>query len=110
MLLFWVIIPFGTFLLFWDRWFSRLSFFERSKTILSVVETCKAKLVTKGNSQKPSFNYVKTFSLIAIKILLSITTHFNYEIWKMDVKITFLNVNIDENIYMMQQNGFILKD
>ena len=55
----------------------------------------KARLVVKGYSQKPNFHCKKTFSSIAmlksIKILISITTHFNYEIWKMNVKIAFLN-------------------
>lgn len=29
----------------------------------------------------------------------SIATHLNYETWKMDVKTTYLNNNLDESIY-----------
>ena len=45
-----------------------------------------------------------------IKILLSIVAHYDYEIWQMDVKIAFLNDNLDEQIYMMQPEGFITKN
>ncbi|KAL6326299.1 hypothetical protein AAG906_004796 [Vitis piasezkii] len=67
----------------------------------------------KGYSKKLGFNYEETFSSVAmlksIRILLSIITYLNYEIWKMDIKIAFLNGYLDEIIYMMQPNGFIEK-
>ena len=56
----------------------------------------------------------KPFSLVAmlksIRILLSITTHYDYEIWQMDVKIDFLNGNLEVEIYMMQSEGFMAKN
>ena len=48
--------------------------------------------------------------LKSIRILLSITAHYDYEIWQMDVKTTFLNGNLEEEIYMMQLEGFIAKN
>ena len=36
--------------------------------------------------------------------------HYDYEIWQMDVKTTFLNGNLEEEIYMMQPEGFIAKN
>ena len=48
--------------------------------------------------------------LKSIRILLSIATHYDYEIWQMDVKTDFLNGNFEEEIYMMQQGGFIAKN
>ncbi|KAL0445868.1 UNVERIFIED_CONTAM: Copia protein [Sesamum latifolium] len=43
----------------------------------------------------------------SIWILLAITAWYDYEIWQMDVKITFLNGFIKEEIYMDQQlEGF----
>ena len=48
--------------------------------------------------------------LKSIRVLLSITAHFDYEIWQMDVKAAFLNKNLEEDIYMMQSDGFIAKD
>ena len=48
--------------------------------------------------------------LKSIRILLSVIAHYDYEIWQMDVKATFLNVNLKEEIYMMQPEGFIAKN
>ena len=45
-----------------------------------------------------------------IRILLSIDAHYDYEIWQIDVKTTFLNGNLEEEIYMMQPEGFIAKN
>ena len=48
--------------------------------------------------------------LKSIRILLSIAAHYDQEIWQMDVKIAFLNGNLEEEIYMMQPKGFIAKN
>ena len=78
------------------------------------VVTCKARLVAKGYCQTQGVDYDETFSPVAmlksIKILLAIATHYNYEIWKMDVKTTFLSVNLYEDVYMKQLKGFASKD
>ena len=88
--------------------------YKRKRGIYGKVETFKARLVVKGYTQKEGIDYEETFTPIAmlksIKILLSIATHYDYEIWQMDVKIAFLNGNLDEEIYMMQPEGFIAKN
>ena len=70
--------------------------------------------MAKWYTQKEGIDYDETFSPVAmlksIRILLSIVAHFDYEIWQMDVKIVFLNGNLDEEIYMMQPEGFIAKN
>ncbi|TYJ98809.1 gag/pol protein [Cucumis melo var. makuwa] len=43
----------------------------------------------------------------SIRIILSIATFYNYEIWQMDVKTAFLNGNLEESIFMSQPKGFI---
>ena len=62
--------------------------------------------MAKGYTQKEGFDYEETFSHIAmiksIRILLSIVAHKDYEIWQMDVKTAFLNISLDETIYMVQ--------
>ena len=67
--------------------------------------------MAKGYSQKSGFSYEETFSPVAIiksiRILLSIAAYCDYEIWKMDVKTPFHNGYLEENIYMMQPDGFI---
>ncbi|KAL0291730.1 UNVERIFIED_CONTAM: Retrovirus-related Pol polyprotein from transposon TNT 1-94 [Sesamum radiatum] len=42
----------------------------------------------------------------SIQILLAIAAWYDYEIWKMDMKIAFLNGFIEEEIYMDQLEGF----
>ena len=89
-------------------------FYKRKRGIDGKVETFKAKLVAKGCTQKESIDYEETFSPVAmlksIKILLSIAAHYDYEIWQMDFKTAFLNSNLEEEIYMMQLEGFIAKN
>ena len=87
--------------------------FKRTRGIDGKVETFKARLVAKGYTQKEGVDYEETFSLVAmlksIRILLSITACLDYEIWQMDVKMTFLNGYLEEIIYMMQPEGFVAK-
>jgi len=72
--------------------------YKRKRGIDGKVETFRARLVVKWYTQKEGIDYEKTFSPIAmlksIKILLSIATHYDYEIWQMDVKTAFLNGNL----------------
>ena len=73
--------------------------------------TYKARLVAKGYCQKQGVDYEETFSPVAmlksIRILIAISAHYDYEIWKMDVKTDFLNGNLTEEVYMTQPKGFI---
>ena len=39
--------------------------------------------------------------------MLAIAAFFDYEIWQMDVKTVFLNGNIEEELYMVQPEGFV---
>ena len=75
------------------------------------MQTYKARLVTKGFTQKKGIDYEETFlpvvMLKSIRILLSIAAHYDYEIWKMDVKTTYLNGSLDESIFMRQLDDFI---
>ncbi|KAK6120346.1 hypothetical protein DH2020_045903 [Rehmannia glutinosa] len=47
--------------------------------------------------------------LKSIRILLAIASSLDYEIWQIDVKTTFLNGNLEEDIYMWQPEGFTTK-
>ena len=85
---------------------------DKRKTRLDgKVETFKARLVAKGYTQKKRIDYEETFLPVAmlksIWILLAVTTSPDYEIWQMDVKTTFLNGSLEEDIYMQQPEGFI---
>ena len=45
--------------------------------------------------------------LKSIQIMLAIAAFYDYEIWQMDVKTTFLNGYLKEELYMMQPEGFV---
>ena len=55
-------------------------------------------------------NEILIAMLKSIKILLSIVSHYDYEIWQMNAKTAFLNGNFEEEIYMMQPEDFIAKN
>ena len=44
------------------------------------------------------------------RILFIVAVHYDYEIWQIDVKTAFLNGNLEEEIYMLQLEGFIAKN
>jgi len=75
------------------------------------VSVYKDRLVAKGFRQIQGVYYEERFSPVAmiksIRILLAISAYHDYEIWQMDVKIVFLNGNIEEELYMMQPEGFV---
>ncbi|GJW73907.1 retrotransposon protein, putative, ty1-copia subclass [Tanacetum coccineum] len=75
------------------------------------VHTYKARLAAKGFTQTYKVDYEETFSPVAdiraIRILIAIAAFYDYEIWQMDVKTAFLNGYLDEDIYMVQPEGFI---
>ena len=45
--------------------------------------------------------------LKSIRIILAIAAYFDYRIWQMDVKKTFINGYLTEDVYMMQPEGFV---
>nr|GEU98070.1 hypothetical protein [Tanacetum cinerariifolium] len=85
--------------------------FKKKTDMDGVVHTYKARLVANGYAQLYGVDYEETFLLVAdiraIRILISIVAFYNYEICQMDVKTAFLNGYLDEDIYMVQPEGFV---
>src|SRR6266536_2382456 len=75
------------------------------------VTVYKARLVAKDFRQVQGVDYDETFSPVAmlksVRIMLAIAAFYDYEIWQMDVKTTFFNGFLKEELYMMQPEGFV---
>jgi transposase InsO family protein len=77
------------------------------------VERYKCRLVAKGYSQVEGIDFNETFAPVAkfnsIRLLLALAAQYDLEIHQMDVKTAFLNGELEEEIYMEQPNGFVIK-
>ena len=75
------------------------------------IEMYKATLVAKGFTQQEGIDYHNTFSPIlkkdSLQIIMALVAHFDVELHQMDVKITFLNGDLEKEVYMKQLEGFI---
>nr|GFB00495.1 hypothetical protein [Tanacetum cinerariifolium] len=78
--------------------------------LVDLPPNCKT-VGTKGYTQLYRVDYEKTFSPVAdiraIRILISVTAFYDYKILQIDVKTVFLNGCLNEDIYMMQPEGFV---
>ena len=75
------------------------------------IEKYKARLVAKGFPQKQNVDYFDTFAPVTrisyIRIFIALASIHKLFIHQMDVKITFLNGDLEEEIYMLQPEGCI---
>jgi hypothetical protein len=74
----------------------------------------KERLVCKGYAQVEGIDFEETFSpvarLEAIRMFLAFACFKNFKIYQMDVKSTFLNGNLEEEVYIEQPEGFMLSE
>ena len=86
--------------------------FKIKKDSYGNIERHKARLVAKGFTQREGFDYTKTFSPISridsLRVIIALVAHFDLELHQMDVKTTFLNGELEEEIYMKQPKEFSL--
>jgi hypothetical protein len=75
-----------------------------------VVTRNKARLVAKGYSQVEGLDFDETYAPVArlesIRILLAYATYHGFKLYQMDVKSSFLNGPIKEEVYVEQPPGF----
>ena len=69
--------------------------------------------MAKGFTQQEDIDYDETYSPVVrvayIRLILAIVAQLDLELYHMDVKIAFLNGELDEEIYMSQHMGFEVK-
>ena len=78
------------------------------------VEKYKARFLARGFSQVEGIDYEETFSLFArytsIQTIISLATSMGWKLHQMDVKTTFLNGEIEEEIYIEQPYVFVIHE
>jgi len=71
----------------------------------------KCRLVAGGNYQEYGVDYLETFAPVpkhaTMKTFLAIAARNGWEVHQIDIKIAFLNGEIDTEVYMMQPPGFV---
>jgi hypothetical protein len=64
-------------------------------------------------TQREGIDYTEIFSPVSCKdslrIIMALVAHYDLELHQMDVKTTFLNVDLLENAYMTQPKDFTVK-
>jgi hypothetical protein len=87
--------------------------FKKKIRLDGTIDKYKTRLVAKGYTQKKGKDFFYTYSPIArlttIHVLLSLTASHGLLIHQMNVKTTFLNGELEAEIYMTQSDGFVVK-
>ena len=82
--------------------------------IKHVADGSKSRFVARGFSQKEGADYEETFSPVArytsIQTIMALASMMKWDLHLMDVKTTFLNGVIEEEVYSKQPQGFEVED
>nr|GEU57820.1 hypothetical protein [Tanacetum cinerariifolium] len=74
----------------------------------------KARLVAKGYAQEEGIDFEESFALVArleaVRIFVAYAAHKSFPIYHMDMKTTFLNGPLKEEVYVAQPDGFVDPD
>nr|GEZ88958.1 copia protein [Tanacetum cinerariifolium] len=95
---------------FYDEYFDSSKIMKSSTTN---VETSITRLIEVGYSQQEGIDYDETFAPVArieaIRLFLAYAAHKDFTFFQMDVKTTFLNGILKEEVYVSQPPGFVSK-
>ena len=84
--------------------------YKTKRDASSNIERYKARFIAKVFTQKESIDYHETFSPVSkkdsVRIIMALVAHFDLELHQMDVKTAFLNGDLEEEVYMIQPEGF----
>nr|GEU61317.1 zinc finger, CCHC-type [Tanacetum cinerariifolium] len=93
----------------WDR---RQQIFKIKLKVDGTVEKFKVRLVIQGFKEKSGIDYFDTYAPVAristIRLLIAMASIHSLIIHQMDVKTTFLNGELEKEVYINQPLGFIM--
>ena len=73
----------------------------------------KARLVAKGLLQRQGLDYDEVFAPVArletVRLVIEMTSYNCWEVHQMDVKSAFLNGSLEEEVFVTQPLGFVIK-
>jgi hypothetical protein len=76
------------------------------------IERHKERFVARGFSQVEGIDYEETFAPVSqytsIRMIIALASALCWRLHQMDVKTTFLNGEIEEEVYIEQPNGFVI--
>ncbi|GJU34911.1 retrovirus-related pol polyprotein from transposon TNT 1-94, partial [Tanacetum coccineum] len=94
--------------------FERLEVWELVSYEFGRVLKNKARLVAQGFRQEEGIDFEESFALVArieaIRIFVANAAYKNMIIYQMDIKTTFLNGELKEEVYVSQPEGFVDQD
>ena len=83
---------------------------KRKRKVDGSIDKYKERLVIKGYKKTEDLDYFDTYSLVtrinSIRMVFAVTALRNLKVHQMDMKTTFHNGDLDEEIYMEQPEGF----
>jgi hypothetical protein len=87
--------------------------FKKKLRIDGTIDKYKTRFVAKSYTQKEDEDFFDTYSSVArlttIRVLLSLAALHGLLIHQIDVKTTFFNGELEEEIYTTQPDGFVVK-
>ncbi|WZY94075.1 hypothetical protein YC2023_066404 [Brassica napus] len=87
-----------------SRWIFTIKYLANGE-----IDRRKTRLVARGFTQTYGEDYIDTFAPVAklhtIRIVLSIATNLEWDLWQMDVKNTFLQGELEDEVYMHPPPG-----
>ena len=93
----------------WNKWVFKNKLNEHGEVNIN-----KVRMVCKGYAQVEGIDFEVTFIVVArlgaIKMFPAVASHKSFKLYHMDVKTTFLNGNMEEEVYIEQCKGFDLSD
>ncbi|CAM8996369.1 unnamed protein product [Rhodiola kirilowii] len=84
--------------------------FRKKMKVDDTIDKFKARLVIQGFRQKYRMDYFDTYAarISTIRLLIALASIRKLLVHQMDVKTTFLNGDLEEEIYMKQPEGFVI--